>query len=90
MVLTQVTMRQMLFQTSFRLGPDNGRLICLSKTHKISPVPLAANLTSVTRLKEVEGSPVLIRPLIETSRHEIEKYLVDEKLQYHVEARKGS
>jgi tRNA(Ile)-lysidine synthase len=42
-------------------------------------------MAPVTRLKEVEGSPVLIRPLIESSRKEIENYLAAENLEYRMD-----
>jgi tRNA(Ile)-lysidine synthase len=42
-------------------------------------------MAPVTRLKEVEGSPLLIRPLIESSRKEIENYLAAENLEYRID-----
>jgi tRNA(Ile)-lysidine synthase len=44
-----------------------------------------SGMAPVTKLKEVEGSPVLIRPLIESSRNEIENYLAAEKLEHRVD-----
>jgi tRNA(Ile)-lysidine synthase len=44
-----------------------------------------SGMNPVTSLKEVEGSPVLIRPLIESSRSEIENYLAAEKLEYRTD-----
>ena len=42
-------------------------------------------MASVSSLSEIEGSPVLVRPLIETSRQEIENYLAAEKLEYRLD-----
>jgi tRNA(Ile)-lysidine synthase len=44
-----------------------------------------SGMDPVTKLKEVEGSPVLVRPLIENSRREIENYLAAEKLEYRTD-----
>jgi tRNA(Ile)-lysidine synthase len=44
-----------------------------------------AGMAPVSSLSEIEGSPALIRPLIETSRQEIENYLADEKLNYRLD-----